>query len=370
MKRQSTFYIVFALSVVAGLVSADDPIAEIKAEHQGVVVADAGLWPNLVALPNGRLLLAGFNQPSHTYKPGDTDCWDSSDGGATWRACGTVARRPNALSNRVNIALGLTSKGNLIAITSGYGDSDDKTGKRRLLQPVVTRSLDQGKTWESVADFDTGLKPAYAVIPFGTINLGHDGSLRVMVYLTTQKDVTPFNDAGKPFATYMVRSDDDGQTWGKPALIDSGVDGGGINETASLHLGDGEWIAAARTDDRPAPEFGQELRQYRSHDDGLTWKREGLLSGYHGHPAHLLRLKDGRVLLTYGNRKDPGIEIRFSADQGKTWNKPQRVITLAAGDLGYPCSAERADGKIVTVFYAQNSPLRQGYHAGCVIWQP
>ena len=69
--------------------------------------------------------------------------------------------------------------------------------------------------------------------------------------MTTREGVTPFNDAGNPFAAYMVRSDDDGKTWGDAALI-----GTGVNETCALHLGDGEWLAAARTDDRPAPEPG------------------------------------------------------------------------------------------------------------------
>ena len=182
---------------------------------------------------------------------------------------------------------------------------------------------------------------------------------------TTRKDVTPFNDAGNPFTAYMVRSDDNGKTWGKAALI-----GKGINETCALHLGDGEWLAAARTDDRPAPEHGQELRQFRSTDDGKMWKDEGLLTGYHQHPAHLLRLKNGDVLLSYGNRKDAAIEVRQSPDEGKTWGRPKRVIALAAGDQGYPSSAEPEDGKIVTVFYAVNSPLHKGYHAGCAIWTP
>jgi len=344
---------------------ADDKVAEIEPEHRAVVATDAGLWPNLVTLPKGRLLMAGFNQPSHTLKPGDTDCWDSIDGGKTWRLRGTVAKRSDETSNRVHFAVGLTAKGDLLAIAGGMGDAADKTGKRRLLQPVVTRSIDEGKTWETLADFDAGFEHKYAAIPYGTISTGKDGSLRALVYMTTRKDVTAFNDAGKPFAAYMVRSDDDGKTWGKPALI-----GKDINETTALHLGDGEWIAAARTDDRPSPEFGQEVRQYRSTDDGKTWKDEGLLTGYHRHPAHLLRLKDGRVLLSYGNRKEPGVEVRFSADKGKTWDKPMRVIGLAAGDLGYPSSAEREDGKIVTAFYAQNSPLRKGYHAGAVIWKP
>ncbi len=345
--------------------TADGTAAPVRVEHQTVVVADAGLWPNLVRLPTGRLLLTGFNQPSHTTKPGDADCWDSVDGGKTWRSRGTAARRTDPKSNRVHFAVGFTAKGDLLAVAGGMGDAADTTGKRRLLQPVVTRSADEGKTWEPVADFDAGFTHRYAAIPYGTITAGNDGSLRAVVYMTSQKDVTPFNDAGKPFAAYMVRSGDDGKTWGKPALI-----GTGINETCALHLGGGEWIAAARTDDRPAPEFGQELRRYRSADDGLTWKDEGLLTGHHRHPGHLLRLKDGRVLLSYGDRKAPGVEVRFSPDKGKTWDRPRQVIGLAAGDLGYPASAERADGAIVTVFYAQGSPVHQGYHAGCVAWRP
>lgn len=63
--------------------AADEKVAEIKPDHRAVVVEDAGLWPNLVVLPKGRLLMAGFNQPKHTLKPGNTYCWDSSDGAKT-----------------------------------------------------------------------------------------------------------------------------------------------------------------------------------------------------------------------------------------------------------------------------------------------
>jgi hypothetical protein len=357
-----------AIALLPGLASprpADDPVPGVKVDHRCVVVKDAGLWPNLVLLPKGRLVMTGFNRPSHTLEPGDADCWDSVDGGRTWQPRGTVAKRSDDTSNRVHFAVGPTPKGELLAIAGGLADAADRTGKRRLLQPVVTRSTDEGKTWEKVADFDAGFEHKFAAIPYGTITTGEDGSLRTVVYMTTRGDVTPFNDAGNPFAALMVRSDDGGKTWGDPAVI-----GRGINETCALHLGGGAWIAAARTDDRPAPEFGQELRQYRSIDDGKTWKDEGLLTGYHQHPAHLLRLGSGEVLLSYGNRKDAAVDVRRSTDNGRTWGEPRRVIALATGDQGYPSSAEREDGKIVTVFYAQGSPLHNGYHAGCVVWEP
>src|SRR5688500_2393344 len=81
------------LALAAGRARADDDVVEVKPDHQCLVVKDAGLWPNLVLLPEGRLLMSGFNQPSHTLTPGDTDCWDSTDGGRTWQPRDTVARR-------------------------------------------------------------------------------------------------------------------------------------------------------------------------------------------------------------------------------------------------------------------------------------
>jgi hypothetical protein len=95
-------------------------------------------------MPKGRLVMTGFNQPSHTLTPGDADCWDSTDGGKTWQWRGAVARRSDPKANRVHFAVGLTAKGDLLAIAGGMGDAADKTGKRRLLQPVVTRSPTRG----------------------------------------------------------------------------------------------------------------------------------------------------------------------------------------------------------------------------------
>ena len=113
----------------------------------------------------------------------------------------------------------------------------------------------------------------------------------------------------------------------------------GINETVLLPLPTARhWLCVGRTSNRPAPEHGQELRQLRSTDDGATWSDEGLIAGWHLHPPHLLRLKDGRILLTYGNRRDSAIDSRLSADDGKTWSAPQRHFTTGSGDITLCCS--------------------------------
>ncbi len=140
--------------------------------------------------------------------------------------------------------------------------------------------------------------------------------------------------------------------------------GEGVNECAPLHLGNGRWIAVIRTHS-PA-----NMHLLRSTDDGATWIDTGSITRPSEHPAHLLRLADGRVLLTYGNRINGqrGVDARFSSDEGATWTPAVRLIDLPEVDLGYPSSVQLADGKIVTAYYAAKGPGHDGYHMGVVIW--
>jgi len=75
----------------------------------------------------------------------------------------------------------------------------------------------------------------------------------------------------------------------------------------------------------------------------------------------LLRLKDNRLLMTYGHRRAPlGNQARISSDHGRTWSEP---IVLSGdgitGDLGYPSTVELDGGTLVTVWYEvmKGSPL-------------
>ena len=161
----------------------------------------------------------------------------------------------------------------------------------------------------------------------------------------------------------MMTSRDDGRTWGEPAIIAEK-----INEGVLLPLAGEGWLCIMRTTEKPAPELGQELRQFRSTDDGKTWTDEGLLTGFHKHPPSLIRLKDNRLVLTYGNRRNGNIEARLSKDDGKMWDAPLRLFQTS-GDMGYPSTVQLPDGRMVTVFYAKQSRLHDGYHMGAIGWQ-
>jgi len=74
-------------------------------------------------------------------------------------------------------------------------------------------------------------------------------------------------------------------------------------------------------------------------------------------------LRDGRVLLTFGERNAPrGVHAMLSAD-GRVWDQSKEIALADDApntDCGYPSSVEVGAGKIVTVYYQvedkQNAP--------------
>jgi hypothetical protein len=84
--------------------------------------------------------------------------------------------------------------------------------------------------------------------------------------------------------------------------------------------------------------------------------------------AHLLKLSDGRILLTYGKRADAdrGIDARISADGGRTWGAPQRLVALENRDCGYPDAIEFPGGRVLLAYYVDGIAEHQRYHMGVV----
>ena len=91
-----------------------------------------------------------------------------------------------------------------------------------------------------------------------------------------------------------------------------------------------------------------------SDDGGNTWSVPVQISNQSEHPADLLLLKSGELLLTHGQRNKPyGVQVMVSKDNGTTWGA-NRVMLAWDGDhmdLGYPVTVQRKDGKLVTAYY-------------------
>ena len=331
-----------------------------------IAIDDVCAWPNLTFLPDGEIIATIFNQPCHGRWEGDVECWASEDGGRSWKYRGTPAPH-EPTTNRMNVAAGLAANGDLIVIASGWSHRPTRAqvesgapvdfSDASVLQAWVCRSSDGGRTWSITKSFPSAPEPGMGEpVPFGDVLSANDGSLCVSAYTGRQGDHRELYNSD-----YFFRSRDDGQTWGEGAIIDKGSH----NETAPLHLGAGRWLAAARG---VPPRQGIDM--FLSEDDGLTWQNRGQVSLPSQHPAHLLRLADGRILLTYGNRAPHmwGIDARISANEGKMWSTPVRLIELAQADLGYPASVQTADGNVVTAYYLGKSKEHHRYHMGVQIW--
>ena len=346
-------------------VSADTAIIDVDERY--ISIDNVCAWPNLTVLPDGTFVATIFNQPSHAKVEGNAECWASKDG-HFWEKRGTPAPHDPG-TNRMNLAAGLANNDDLLVIVSGWTLKDPKEpggvpyGTDEVLRPWVSRSSDGGRTWSVRKEaFPSAERGWSEFIPFGDIIPGEDGTLRVLAY-SRSSDLETNKVA-------MFQSKNDGQNWEAMSTISDGSNGPeflkGHNETAFFHLGDGRWIAAARR-----WRAGQALDLFRSNDDGKTWRYDTQLTEPGQHPAHLVRLHNDNLLLTYGNRIEGeyGVAAKISQDEGKTWDEEFLIIDdLESGDSGYPTSVQLSNGKILTAYYSAGVAPHQRYHMGSVIW--
>ena len=372
MNTQKTFACLLTLFSFTAAVQAAAPhspkeVALTSPVERYVSVDNVCAWPNLTVLRDGTIAATIFNRPTHGQTEGAVDVWASADG-RFWEKRGVAApNEPN--TNRMNVAAGLARNGDLLVLSSGWSNIQKPGQPKRdafrdgKLPVVVCRSADGGRTWSRDLNFPGGGKGWDEFVPFGDILIGTDGALHMSAY---QGKPNQLSGPGvrRIFRSSHFRSDDDGKTWRMTSVI-----GPVHNETTVFHLGGKRWMAAARQEDDRAMDL------FRSNDDGETWEGPQRVTGYHELNAHLTRLKDGRLLLSYGNRSERengpfGVLAKLSSDEGETWSTPIRLLHSVARDCGYPSSVQRPDGAVVTAYYSAGVANHSRYHMGTVIWTP
>jgi hypothetical protein len=219
-------------------------------------------------------------------------------------------------------------------------------------------SYDRGKNWQGPYRLPLFGQKGIAARTDYIVNGQHD----CLLFLTAAKE------NGREGRPLCVRTTDGGKTWNFVSWIADEPKGYAIMPS-TVRLGPSELLSAVRYHDGTKGW----LDTYRSLDDGRTWSfdtRPAPDLG-EGNPASMLRLADGRVCLTYGYRAKPfGIRARLSNDKGHTWSKEIILRDDGGGrDLGYPRSVQRADGKVVTIYYYHDQPKGDRY-IGATIWDP
>lgn len=320
-------------------------------------------WPTLARRQDGELLLVcSGGREAHVCPFGRVELMRSGDGGRSWswprvlmdspiddRDAGVCETGQQSLLVTTFTSLAYVdfmrgaqpgSAGRFVQWTAeriaAWKAAHDRLSdaqREELLGTWMLRSTDDGISWS--APYRVPVNS-----PHGPITLS-DGRL---VY-AGKRLWHPERRIG------VADSHDDGRSWRWLAEIPT-REGDDFNEYHELHMVEtdrGRLVAHIRNHNQANE---RETLQAESDDGGRTWSVPHSI-GVWGLPSHLLKLRDGRLLMSYGHRRPPfGNQARLSEDDGGTWSEP---ITLSSdgegGDLGYPSTAEMDDGSLVSVWY-------------------
>ncbi len=322
-------------------------------------------WPTIARTRSGDLLVVfSGDREAHVCPFGKTQLVRSTDGGRTWSKPVTINDTP--LDDR-DAGILVTGRGTVIVtwftslafeqigslrkrLEGPWRDHVAKiadTDRKRWLGNWARRSEDGGRTWSEPID-------TVVSAPHGPIQL-KDGRL---FYLGINKKVGSYRSPEAPPGKRIgaAESRDDGKTWRLVGFvpIPKGVNPGGFHEPHVVETRSGRLVGMIRHHGRPADRY---LWQTESLDGGRTWTAARPTDIW-GLPPHLVLLRDGRILLTYGHRRKPfGQRARLSDEEGRTWGEEIIIRDDAPnGDLGYPASIQTDDQTILTVYYQIDKP--------------
>ena len=338
-----------------------------EAKRYGGWPANHGIWSW------GNEIVVGFERGYfHASEERHSIDWDrpaehvlarSLDGGVTWTLEKPESLKPPDGAKQANV---LTEPGGKPAIDCpGNIDFTNPNFAMTVRMEDVHigpsrfyYSYDRGKTWNGpykVPDFG---QPGIAARTDYLVNGKHD----LTMFLTAAKSNR------KQGRVIVVRTKDGGRSWNLISFIgpEPGIDDKAIMPS-SARLSPTTIVTALRH-----PSW---IEMYRSDDDGVTWKYLSKpvpdTGAHNGNPPALVKLRDGRLAITYGYRSAPyGIRARLSTDEGKTWSSEIPLRTDGgAWDLGYTRTVQRPDGKMLTVYYFNDRPDTERY-IGATIWDP
>lgn len=342
-------------------------VTSIAAER--IPVGVAGDYKACVALaPSGELLLVAFHQyqlPAKKYYE-DMLLFRSKDGGRTWsrpQTIGLLGREPY---------LTILKDGTIFITVHLL--ANDARNKEGYTYSFIHRSGDNGMTWTTTPVGPEGFAaPAETQVTRNVLELA-DGTL--VFGVSDNKNVS-----------YLWRSRDRGRTWEKSARAQALAFESKYHffgEAQLFQHKTGKLLSLARVDSHEFPIEGQKLGAwmqgfndnqdhlllYESTDRGQTFRRLKHFSEYGEIYPSIIRLQDGRLLMTFtvrsmkpplgvhavlGRETAGGIEFDFERDRfvidAKTpKDKPSgggfgRTVQLAEGTLVTSLSWRGADGE-------------------------
>ncbi|HID10627.1 MAG TPA: exo-alpha-sialidase [Candidatus Latescibacteria bacterium] len=303
-------------------------------------------FPTVARTREGELLV-GFRVgpreklPTHFHSQSRAVCVRSSDDGETWSREFSAISPEDELGQQ-DPSLRALSDGRVLASYFRWQfhplperDGLKKTrvlreakgGLMRLAGVAVCTSDDGGRTWSQFRRVHIPEYDDVAAVRGRTEELP-DGTLLMPVYLV-----------GGENYVHILRSVDRGETWEDFSVVVARPPGreNACDEPTLLRLPSGRLLCFIR-----AYGEGGLMQVTESLDGGRTWEapRETRVWGF---PQWAISLRDGRVFIAYGYRKEPyGVRARIWDPEQEEVDEAEELVLRDDGvspDLGYPSAS-------------------------------
>jgi hypothetical protein len=335
--------------------------------------ANNGLWrwdagaDILVGFTSGRYVERNGHKIADEHRNGLAR---STDGGLTWSLSSPTNYADDRLTaTPLTEAIDFNAPGFALRVCGmGYH------GNTRLKAPCLYYSYDRGHTWKGPFLFGgldrmREIEGSTAITPRTDYLVLGPGECLVFASATTG----PFLDK-----TFVIRTTDGGMSFSFLSWVVPRSDPYRAVMSQTVRTGEMEMVSVLRRRDRPGKPTECWIDAFGSRDGGESWSFRSRVAytGFgnsNGNPPAMTRLQDGRLLVVYGNRSLRMILCRLSADGGRSWG---REIILrddflkgdhGFADFGYPRVTQRADGKVVALYYFATETHRE-QHIACSIF--
>lgn len=332
--------------------------------------ANNGLWTW-----DGKEALVGFTVGGFVEKKGHNISEPyhsmlarSTDQGDTWTAFEPANFvRYEMQAGTLKEPLDFSTPGFALRVVGiGYHGSDRPTG-------MFFASNDRGATWNGPFSFGALMEhEAVKGLSFTSRTDYVVRGPREMLVLMSAR-----GEGGMVDRTFCARTTDGGLTFGFVSWMVPPSDPYRAVMPSTVRCSSGRLVAAVRR-----RETGSDrscwVDAYTSADDGASWQwsaKIGETGGWNGNPPALTKLRDGRLCCVFGNRDRAVMLASYSENDGRTWGG-ETVIrddfqrdAHDDPDMGYPRVFQRADGKLMAMYYWATKE-RPRHHIAGTIWQP
>jgi hypothetical protein len=304
--------------------------------------------PSIIRLPDGKLCAAWFSGPFEASVHQVILGSFSSDGGKTWSEAQVLNDEPR--KSDFDPAFISDGKRTWLFFTAGRWDRYPFVGRRAAEQEQVgaksywllTRySDDSGKTWS---------RPERVLGETG-FTCRSNG-----IALSSGELLLPVQTTDSPHTSGVIKSTDGGKTWKRFGWVATPEKIGAAEPTIA-ELPGGRVLMATRSNDGL-------LWTAIATDRGETWGKPAKTDVVAAGASHnLLRLSDGRIVLTHSESPPPlrsPLTVRISADNdGQKWGppllvdevpRPEEGGTVWSRQVTYPSACQLEDGTVVIVW--------------------